>query len=147
MEFRIISRKWANTLKMTVPTIVISITDINSYHPIYSEKENILDILYLKFDDVDLSSNTNPESRFYVPINEIQAKEIVDFVEKYKDKVEQVVCQCDAGISRSSATAAALSVIYNGNGSDKWIFDSRQYVPNTAVYRAILNVKYGAENK
>jgi predicted protein tyrosine phosphatase len=43
-----------------------------------------------------------------------------DFINKYLDKVELIVCQCDAGISRSSAMAAALSKYITND--DKYFF-------------------------
>jgi predicted protein tyrosine phosphatase len=66
------------------------------------------------------------------------AKGILDFAENWKSRVELIVCQCDAGISRSSAAAAALSKIINGD--DSWVFNSPKYVPNNLIYRTLINI-------
>lgn len=74
-----------------------------------------------------------------------QAKQIIEFYDKWKDSVDLVVVNCVAGISRSAATAAALSVIA-GQG-DEFIFNNKRYHPNMLVYRLILNEALGHEEK
>jgi len=69
-----------------------------------------------------------------------QAKQILELIEKHKDKLELIVCQCEGGISRSSGTAGALSKILNG---DDTVFFKAPYSPNRLVYRIILSVYYG----
>lgn len=66
-----------------------------------------------------------------------QAKMIISFFNLWKDKVDLVVVNCFAGISRSSATAAALSII--SGGTDEFVFSNKKYHPNMLVYRTILN--------
>jgi hypothetical protein len=79
-----------------------------------------------------------------VLFNEEHAKQILALVEKERENIHYAILQCDAGISRSSATAAALSkIIY---GTDEWVFNSPFYVPNTFIYKTILNV-YHEEKK
>lgn len=61
-----------------------------------SEKiEHGLDIC---FDDVTWADN---KGKFI--FTDEQVTEIVDFINKVKDNVDTIVCQCDAGISRSGA--------------------------------------------
>ena len=67
-----------------------------------------------------------------------EAKAIVDFVERNKDKY--IIVHCDAGISRSSAVAAAILKYYTGD--DSRIFDSRRYSPNMWCYRKVLEAFY-----
>jgi predicted protein tyrosine phosphatase len=69
------------------------------------------------------------------------AKKILKMVEKYKKKVQHIVCQCDAGVSRSAAVAAALSKILYGD--DAWVFDCPRYIPNPHIYSTILNAHFG----
>jgi len=97
-----------------------------------STTEYIDDILFLKFDD--LSDITNPEliARGYKFFNEELADAILSFANKHKNKL--IICQCEAGISRSSAVAAALAKIHNNN--DNIYF--KNYVPNTLVYSTII---------
>ena len=83
---------------------------------------------------------------FYVPpiihFSEEDAKNIIRFVHETLDiyDIDTIVCQCDAGISRSSATAAALSKIINND--DFWVFENKNYVPNNTIYKMILNAYY-----
>jgi predicted protein tyrosine phosphatase len=65
-----------------------------------------------------------------------QARQIWTFVERHQGDVQRVLVHCDMGISRSPAVAAALALVLNGNG-DKFLL-ADQYVPNTLVYRLLL---------
>jgi predicted protein tyrosine phosphatase len=79
----------------------------------------------------------------YVYFNKHMAEYILDFVyfNKNQNNVDLVVCQCHAGISRSSATAAALSKIFNKD--DMWVFNNNcNWVPNNLIYRTILEQDY-----
>ena len=64
------------------------------------------------------------------------AKEIVDFVANFVtwENLELIVCQCDAGISRSAGIAAALAKCLNGD--DKYYF--KHFLPNSLVYSQII---------
>jgi predicted protein tyrosine phosphatase len=71
------------------------------------------------------------------------AKKILELVEREKNNVHHIICQCDAGISRSSATAAAISkILYN---DDSFVFDSHRYVPNSHIYQTILKTNFESE--
>lgn len=138
--------------------IVISITDPNS-EPIESQK-GYKALLSLQFHDIDervtrkdckCCDGTGIMNDFLdingghcyactdkmdvVLFNERDAEQILDFVDAFKDSVDTIVCQCEAGISRSAGVAGALAKIYNGN--DQYYFDN--YIPNMRVYRTILN--------
>jgi len=101
-------------------------------------------ILRVQFYDIDIESITNAGY-----IHEIQksggkglmtddhANQILDFVVDMKGKIELLICHCEGGISRSSATAAAILRILTG--SDNKIFNDPRYIPNMFVYRKILN--------
>jgi len=66
------------------------------------------------------------------------AKKILDLVDKHKNEIELIVCQCDAGISRSSGAAAALSFILNGD--DSLIMNNTRLWPNRLIYNTLLAV-------
>lgn len=110
---------------------VISITDGKDNNVEFVEDINRLDVLNLKFSDLDKPIGD------YKLFSENDAKEIIQFVEKYFDKVDFFLVHCHAGISRSAGCAAALSKIYNN--TDKFYFESGKYVPNMLVYKTILN--------
>jgi hypothetical protein len=67
-----------------------------------------------------------------------QAVQIVDFVERIKDKVNGILIHCEAGVSRSAAVAAAIELMLNGS-SDR-IFNDRRYSPNLYVYTKLIQV-------
>jgi hypothetical protein len=72
-----------------------------------------------------------PQNKIY---NSEHAKKVLEFVFTFLDKVKIIVAQCDAGISRSSATAAALSKIIR-NDDDSFF---KIYYPNKLIYSTIL---------
>lgn len=100
--------------------------------PKFAKNESIIDILYLFFDDIDHDAPTTMTAE--------QAKEIADFVNKYKDDVEQIIVHCDAGMSRSAGCAAAIMKYLFGNNES--IFNSKKYAPNLHCYSLTLNAFY-----
>ena len=128
-------------IKHKTDSAIISISTPNvdyTGYPVDADDENrVVAILSIEFMDAD-----NPgDYDVYGSITTIDdlmtdedAKKIVAFVEKYKDK--RTLVHCDAGISRSSAVAAAILKHYTGD--DSMIFDSRWYNPNRWVYRKVL---------
>jgi predicted protein tyrosine phosphatase len=102
-------------------------------------------VFQLAFDDFDEPgpSATRVLGRELVLFNNVMAKEIVEFVDRFKD-VECIVCHCDAGVSRSAGVAAALSKFYNGTDDEYFsgetsMYSNKRYVPNMRVYRTLLN--------
>jgi len=138
MDFLIIPKMKTMGLDNLIPKnkryIAISICEVGYDNPEYPN--SAIEILNLKFDDVGGGVNDHLEKNL---MTKDDAQKIVDFIIKYRNTVDYIVCQCGAGISRSSATAAASSVILNGSRSDNWIFNSPKYRPNMLVYRLILN--------
>lgn len=102
-----------------------------------TDENRVVAILCLEFMDADRPGDNdvygNPTIISDLMSDE-DAKTVVDFVERYKDK--RILVHCDAGISRSSAVAAAILKHYTGD--DSMIFDSRWYNPNRWVYRKVL---------
>ena len=58
-------------------------------------------------------------------------------MEKHND-VPVVICQCEAGISRSAGVASALLKLYGMD--EKEIFTKGLYMPNLLVYKKLLEV-------
>jgi len=102
-----------------------------------TDENRVVAILNLEFMDADRPGDNdvygNPTTISDL-MSDKDAKTVVDFVETYKDK--RILVHCDAGISRSSAVAAAILKHYTGD--DSMIFDSRWYNPNRWVYRKVL---------
>ena len=104
-------------------------------------------VLYLEFYDIDVYSITN--AGYLLEIQKMKkehgsglftddhAKQILDFVNELRGKIEALICHCEAGISRSAGMAAAIERILTG--SDERVFNNIKYIPNMFVYRKILN--------
>lgn len=95
--------------------------------------------LFLDFHDFD--GDRYPEmikNPKFVLFKKKQAEIILGFVLANITKVDLIVCQCEAGISRSAGVAGALSKIFNNDDS----FYFKNYIPNKYVYNIILNCYY-----
>ena len=87
--------------------VVISITSAEDEEITIPFNTHRVSQLYLKFDDVqDIDSR-------YIYFDRSMANQILEFVEKYINSVSLIIVQCQAGLSRSVAIAAALSKIIN----------------------------------
>lgn len=136
MQFIIYNRNQMKDYKCNKKHLIISIKDPETEDSIIAQRDDCVGILYLAFHDFDDLSKDYPGR--IVLFSKEHAKEILDFVAYPPVKVDIIICQCEAGISRSAGVAGALSKIINGD--DKAIF--RQYLPNSLVYRTILNEAY-----
>jgi hypothetical protein len=124
--------------EINVDHIVISMSDDEKFFPPIPEK-NCLGILKIEVFDWDgeilkslyCDGKPVPQNKIY---NSEHAKKVLEFVFTFLDKVKIIVAQCDAGISRSSATAAALSKIIR-NDDDSFF---KIYYPNKLIYSTIL---------
>ena len=143
MQFKVMSEREIKNYKCNKAHIIISIKSPESRGVKIPSNDKRLGTLYLEFHDFDDVSLNYP-SRIKL-ISKEDAKEILVFVAYCPVKPEIVICQCEAGISRSAGIAGALSKIINGD--DKAIF--RHYLPNMLVYRTIMKEAYkmGMNNK
>lgn len=154
MKIAVLSKLFAEGVAPVVgrPYAIISITDPTSDSATFKPNEYCRGVLFLKFYDIDFTDPEKTDDQVAVMrdyghglFKDDQAKQIVDFVEEIKDKVKIIICNCDAGISRSSAVAAAIQKYLTG--SDKEIFNDDRYLPNMYVYRKLLNEFHGREVK
>ena len=156
MEFEILSRKNAITYSYQShdkTSVIISISNSYDLYPKFARfsDNNIKDILFLFFDDIE-DFETRSSHRYYkkdegeVFDSLLQthyqlcttniAKNIVDFVLLWKDKVDKIIVHCEAGVSRSSGVCAAIMKALTG--SDMEIFNNPRYYPNTTCYKKVL---------
>jgi predicted protein tyrosine phosphatase len=134
MDFFVYSRKAIEQLRPPeVSHIIISITSRREDVAVLRANDHCLGILRLTFLDAEESSEPMLGAELF---SLDQAKEIWTFVERHQEDVQRILVHCDMGISRSSAVAAALALTLNGNGDEFLLGD--QYVPNTLVYRLLL---------
>ncbi len=142
MEFLVLSRDKIRDYITTKRHILIQIYCHNDYPEPIKDLSSRVDTLQLQFDDWNNSQRTKLEGIYknsqklseMIFFNDNHAKDIIQFVKKYLDKIELVVVQCDAGISRSAAVAAALSKCIND--TDEYFF--KNYLPNSLVYSIIM---------
>lgn len=139
IDFIIASRFNINHIIPESNHIIISATEPENVYPELNTTY-CLDFIRLVYTDEDKPDEATFFGRSQYMFSNEQAKNLLDFAFRYKDNVDCVISQCDGGISRSSGTAAALSVVLNGSRTDNWIFESRKYIPNMFVYRKILNM-------
>lgn len=90
---------------------------------------DIVDVLEISVYDLD-----EPLENYNEIFENKHAKQVVDFVNKNKDKMDYLLVHCTAGISRSMGCAAAIS---------KYLYDTDEVFfkkgrPNMRIYRMIL---------
>lgn len=116
--------------------IVVSVTDPGKPEAEIRPTANLQGILRLKFDDIEKSNFVYDTSGDVLMSGE-QAAEIWSFVMGNVDSAQLIVCQCEQGVSRSRAIAAALGTMLNGEnepcGDDYWL--------NRHVYRLMIENK------
>jgi predicted protein tyrosine phosphatase len=149
MEIIVTDRDTITEMEFEFPYLVISITSVDGEWPDIPENEYCHGVLRMLYQDVDIPKDVDREELLtrmpdLVPFDTKMAREVLDFVAERKD-VLQVICQCDFGISRSSATAAALGLIYLND--DSFIFSDIAYVPNRHVYRTLLKAHFGGMSR
>ena len=130
-SFLILSRSEAKRIAPTKPYIVISVTNPELPEAELFQSPLLRGILRLQFHDIEEAGQT---IRNNVRMTVEDAKAILEFADRHKTEVSSILCQCEAGTSRSVAIAAALSRILQGE--DKFFFAN--YSPNCWIYQTIL---------
>lgn len=109
MDIEVHSKATIQKVAHDKPFVIISFVGTDDKW-ICPSPENCIGVLHTRCDDVDQDHGVG-----YKPITDQQAQGIVDFVMCIKDKVDIIFVHCEAGIGRSSAAAAAISMQLNGN--------------------------------
>lgn len=121
------------------PHVVISVRSPHGDKVQLPDNPSRLGVLFLEFHDVtdnteNYADNFMEQYGFaVVPFSDGHACEIANFLSKHAD-AKAIVCNCEAGISRSSAIAAAIAKATEDD--DEQYF--KRYHPNTLVYRTLL---------
>lgn len=135
LRLKVMSRKDAEKFSTEFrdePFYILSIRGLTSDKPDF-DKGNpcIQDILYVQFADVDHFS--------YDSIGDEDGMKIYQWARDLPDDA-LVVVHCRAGVSRSSATAAALAYLFN-DGDDEEFWQYPPFLPNRLVYQTIVEAK------
>ena len=119
-------------------TALISIGDFGKELPLLEYKP--AHILRMEFDDVTPSEIDYESSERYAfrLFSEEQANQIADFVYRYWENCETLLCQCHYGQSRSAAVAAAIKEHFYHNGIEIFADEQERYCPNVYVFRLTL---------
>lgn len=119
-------------------TALISIGDFGKELPLLEYKP--AHILRMEFDDVTPSEIDCESSERYAfrLFSEDQANQIADFVYRYWENCETLLCQCHYGQSRSAAVAAAIKEHFYHNGIEIFADEQERYCPNVYVFRLTL---------
>ena len=134
------SRSSVRTAAPTVPYIVISITDPGMPQAELAQSDRLRGVLRLAFHDSGQEIDVPGLEGFRlsddatVAMTRADADSIVGFVLDHVANCDIVLCQCEAGMSRSAGVAAALSQVLNRD--DRFFFEN--YTPNLDVYRRVL---------
>jgi predicted protein tyrosine phosphatase len=129
VHFQVLGRADVMVIRPELPHVLISITHPGAPEAVLSECAERLACLRVQFEDADGAAN---KTRLMTPE---EAEAIVAFVEQHRDRAALIICQCEAGMSRSAGVAAALSRWLNEE--DQRFFD--RFHPNRHVYRTVLN--------
>lgn len=118
--------------------IVISLND-TGYNTVIYKNKHIVDTLKLWFDDIELEI---PDEEDLVLMTNSDAEKIKEFIDTYKDEVNNIMVHCTAGISRSGAVGCVLSRYLNGD--DEYLLEAGRYIPNKHVYKLMCET-FGLE--
>jgi len=136
LRFIILSKLFMESFFYEEPYIVISICEPGEEPPNLKTDSNRKDVLRVEIHDID--DVKFAEEYGYKTLDENQAKSVLEFAEKWKDKLNILVIHCSAGVCRSAGMAAALSRVYNGHS--RGIIDNPRYKPSTHIQATIVKV-------
>ena len=110
-------------------TAIISFADSNEDYIDFPTGTNVLKIAF-----PDIRPYTTPREDYDRVLP--QASQIGEFIIKNLIDKNDIICQCDYGISRSAGCAAAIMQFCTQKGVD--IFADYRYTPNQFVYTKVL---------
>lgn len=136
------SRQHAKDFKWSGPWAAISVsTEPGDFPPI--QTENRVGLLRLRFWDIANPRLQDIDRLADKLFSREQAEAILKFVDDHWPHVECFMVHCEAGISRSPAIAAAIEYIYHGKDEAQKYFN--RYMPNSYVYKTLLEVKFNGD--
>lgn len=118
-----------NILSISRPFALISINSPMLPRATFHDNPMMKDSLYLTFIDDD-----NMESNDLIYFSIRHAEEIMYFVDKNKNIVDEIVIQCEMGQSRSTAIAMVLELYLNHNKKASNHY-AKYYAPNRRVLK------------
>ena len=154
IEITTASLKEAADFRSDKPWAAIQIT-APGYDVAELDNENLKGSLQLNYYDVDehgkclmphvnsFINDLREQNKELIVFDADMARRVLHFVERMEERIEILLVHCQAGVSRSTGTAAAISRIYFGHDGN-W-FETK--VPNRHVYRTILNEYHNQKDR
>jgi len=131
-RFVVLSRSLIRQYEPDEPHIVISVTNPGLPGAVLPDLESRRAELRLRFHDT--GDYGQPLGDLIVMQDE-EANAILSFIALHALDIQTIVCQCEAGMSRSAGIAAALSRILQ----DEDRFFYANFAPNRWVYRMLMD--------
>lgn len=136
MEIFVYSRSALDAVRPhEVPHVIISITSSPDDVARLRANETCRGILRLSFPDAEVPSALYAEANLF---SREHAMKVWAFVQQQLPEIQRIIVHCDAGVSRSSAVAAALARVLNHDDTE---FFGGRYRPNMRVYRTLLETR------
>ena len=137
MDIKVFSRVMLKQITQGKQFPDVALIEITGENPFITfDFNNFGRRLKLCFGDVTEHSDPNAMSKN-------QANDIIEFVSSLDEKIQTIYVSCEAGISRSSAVAAALHRFYGMDENKIW--DNPQYHPNYHCYKLVMDAIADAE--
>ena len=141
LDFKIYGLRDIQEYKEDRPHILISIFSPRRYSAELPKNEKRLATKFFEFHDLDHLPKPDKIclgcSKPYVLFTDEMAHSIWNFVDEHKDNVEAILCNCEAGISRSAAVIAGIQKGLGYDDSETF----KRYLPNRLVYRKIVEAR------
>lgn len=139
MKYDIWDRRTAERYSERVPVFYIHVGAYNPEDkpPKLGPNPNRKGELFLPFDDAEPQHAKWGNENKWVFMDENHAKQILAFIEQYKDEVELVIFQCDAGRSRSAGMAAGCCAVYGWNDDHAYAYPR---IPNSHVKTLLIKI-------
>jgi predicted protein tyrosine phosphatase len=136
MDIFVYSRSALDAVRpQEVPHVIISITSSPEDVARLRSNDMCRGVLRLSFPDAEVPSTLHAEANLF---SQDQARKVWTFVEEHLPEIQRIIVHCDAGVSRSSAVAAALARVLNDDDAE---FFGGRYRPNMRVYRSLLETR------
>ena len=145
MKFRVLNEYAAMEYKEDTSHIIISICSPHGKPIRLPENKNRKGYLFLNFHDLDHLPEADKiclgVGKPYKLFTDFQADLIWSFVDEHLvlPTVNMIICNCEAGISRSAGVIAGIKAGLGLDDSD--IFEN--FLPNSLVYRKLLERREG----
>lgn len=143
MKFRVLNEYAIKEYEESLKHIVISIRSPFAAATFLPVNPNRVAEKFMSFHDLDHMPDADKiclgVSKPYLLFTEEQARDVWEFIDRYINDIEMIICNCEAGISRSAGLIAGIKAGMGLDESD--IF--QKYLPNSLVYRKMFEARQG----